>query len=86
MHMAIATIVGLALLAAFVATARQRNMPMQTASRNFVIVWLFLAAIHFCIGVFREGYPVTTELAVHAVIFGVPALAAWFVGRGNRGS
>ena len=82
------TLVGVLVLFAFVAIAgavnRRKGTPGINAPRAFVFIWLGVSAAHFYIGVVREGYPVATELAVHAVIFGVPALLAWYLARRSR--
>jgi hypothetical protein len=87
MHTLVMTLAGLAVLAAFVLGAGAVNR--RDAGRRFdgarVFLWFWAAVslVNFCIGVFSAGYPVTTELAVHLVIFGVPAAAAWYLsGRG----
>jgi hypothetical protein len=82
------TSLGLVLLLAFVAIAatltKRRGGPAFNAPRAFIALWLGISAAHFYIGVFREGYPVGMELAVHAIIFGVPALLAWYLSRRSR--
>lgn len=82
------TSLGVLLLFAFVAIAatmkRQKGPPAFNAPRAFIFIWLGVSAAHFYIGVFREGYPVAMELGIHAIIFGIPALLAWYLSR--RGS
>ena len=79
------TSLGVLLLFAFVAIAatmkRRQGPPAFDAPRAFIFLWLGVSAAHFYIGVVREGYPVTMELAIHAIIFGVPALLAWYLSR-----
>jgi hypothetical protein len=79
------TSLGVLLLFAFVAIAatinRRSGPPAFNAPRAFIFLWLGVSAAHFYIGVVREGYPVTVELAIHAIIFGVPALLAWYLSR-----
>jgi hypothetical protein len=82
------TLVGVLLLLAFVAIAKALNRgkgtPGINAPRAFIFLWLGISAAHFYIGVAREGYPVAMELAIHAIIFGVPALLAWYLARRER--
>jgi hypothetical protein len=82
------TALGVVLLLAFVAIAATRKRgpgpPAFNAPRAFIFLWLGISAAHFYIGVFREGYPVGMELAVHAIIFGVPAALAWYLSRRSR--
>jgi hypothetical protein len=84
------TSLGLVLLIAFIAIAgtlkKRPGPPAFNAPRAFVFLWLGVSAAHFYIGVFREGHPVGMELAIHAVIFGVPALVAWYLSRRSRAS
>jgi hypothetical protein len=82
------TLVGVLVLLAFIGIAnavnKRRGTPGIDAYRAFVFIGLGISAAHFYIGVVREGYPVAMELAVHAVIFGVPALLAWYLSRRSR--
>jgi hypothetical protein len=82
------TSLGLVLLLAFVAIAATMNKrqgpPGFNAPRAFIFLWLGISAAHFYIGVFREGYPIGMELAIHAIIFGVPAGVAWYLWRRSR--
>ena len=79
------TSLGVLLLFAFVVIAatinRRKGPPAFNAPRAFIFLWLGVSAAHFYIGVVREGYPVAMELAIHAIIFGVPALLAWYLFR-----
>lgn len=82
------TSLGVVLLLAFVAIAatlkKRPGPPAFNAPRAFIFLWLGISAAHFYIGVFREGYPIAIELAVHAIIFGVPAGLAWYLARRSR--
>ncbi len=79
------TSLGLVLLLAFVAISatlkKRQGRPAFNAPRAFIFLWLGVSAAHFYIGVFREGYPIGMELAIHAIIFGVPAGVAWYLAR-----
>jgi hypothetical protein len=83
MHMLMMTVIGLALLAAFVFGAHALNRAGTRINGPLVFIgfWLAVSAVSFLIGVFVAGYSVLTELGVHAVIFGVPAGLAWFLSR-----
>lgn len=82
------TSLGVVLLIAFVAIAatasKRHGPPAFNAPRAFIFLWLGVSAAHFYIGVFREGYPIGVELAVHAIIFGIPAGIAWYLLRRSR--
>lgn len=78
MHMLIATLVGLITLGTMIGIAAivsQRPDRSAIAAKIFLGLWLVASAIHFYRGV-QAGYSVGEELVIHAVIFGVPALAA----------
>ena len=47
----------------------------------FIPVWLACAAFNMWIGVSRAGYSVGDELPIFAVVFAVPAAAAWWLWR-----
>ncbi len=88
MHTLRITVIGLILLSLFVFVAAQLNQRKTRApvdgARVFVWIWLAASIVNFFIGVFVAGYSVLTELAVHVVVFGVPAGAAWFLSRRFR--
>jgi len=88
MHTLRLTLIGLILLSVFVFVAAQINQRKgRTAvngARLFILVWLVVSTLNFCVGVFVANYSVTTELAVHGVVFGLPAGVAWYLSRGRR--
>ena len=45
----------------------------------FIVVWLAFAALNMGIGVAKAGYSLAEELPIFAVIFAVPAVAAWLI-------
>jgi hypothetical protein len=47
-------------------------------------LWLLIAIGNMLVGVFTAGIPVSTELVVLVVVFGVPAVAAWLLGQRQR--
>lgn len=42
----------------------------------FTLLWLGICALNLRTGL-SHGYTLTEELPIHAVLFGVPAVAAW---------
>jgi hypothetical protein len=46
------------------------------ATAIFLGLWFVIAAVNMWIGVARAGYPVTEELPILLLIFGLPAIAA----------
>lgn len=83
MHTLIVTFGGLLLLALCLGIATRfgkspdSKMP---AAKVFVAIWLVFCAVHFYLGV-RAGHSVAMELATHLLIFGLPAMIAWYLGR-----
>ncbi len=74
---------GLVLLALFSGAgwAWRKAPGLRSGAAAFVPVWLGIALVNMWIGVSRAGYTVAQELPILAVIFAVPALAAWIVRR-----
>ena len=84
MHTLQMTLAGIAMLALFVGAAKLMNSPSWTihrATRLFVPLWLAIAIGNMLIGMLIAGIPFVTELLVLVVVFGVPAAAAWYLGR-----
>jgi len=83
MHTLRLTVIGLVLLSVFVFVAAQINQRKNQLAVDgawiFIWLWLAVAAINFCVGVFVAGYSVATESAVHLVVFGLPAGIAWYL-------
>jgi hypothetical protein len=75
MHTLIVTTVGFVLLAIFLLGSKNKS----SAAKRFIPVWLVLCVIHLAYGVLEAGYGLVDELGVHAVVFGVPALCAWWL-------
>ena len=81
------TVIGLALAVAFdvvleMLRRRGKNRSADGA-RLFIWIWLAITAVDFWVGV-EEGHGVSLELGVHALIFIVPAAAAWYLSRQRR--
>ena len=85
MHTLRLTLIGLILLSVFVfvtAQINQRNNRRDVdGARIFIWVWLVVSTINFCVGVFVANYSVAIEVAVHVVVFGLPAGVAWYLSR-----
>lgn len=84
MHTLRMTIIGLVLLALFVVAAMIINRSQGKRIDGawlFIWVWLVVAVANLLVGVFAANIPLITEIAVLAVVFGVPALVAWYVSR-----
>lgn len=84
MHTLRMTILGFVVLAIFFLGARLLNRgegkPVDGAW-IFIWVWLVAAVINLLVGVFSAGIPLLVEIPVLAVVFGLPALVAWYLSR-----
>ncbi len=88
MHTLRLTVIGLILLSVFVFVAAQINARKDKRTVDgaylFVWVWLAVSIVNFCVGVFVANYSFATEIAVHVVVFGLPAGVAWYLSRKFR--
>jgi hypothetical protein len=87
MHTLRMLLIGFAVLAIFVAGAHainKRGERRVNGARAFIWVWLIAAFVNMGVGVVKAGVPVHIELGVLAVVFGLPALAAWLIARKQR--
>ncbi|MGE8187397.1 hypothetical protein [Pseudomonas sp. NPDC086278] len=75
MHTAIIITFGLALLALMLFIGERVGFSRQTLTYSFVALWLALTVINGAIGVVTAGQPVSSELVVGSVVFGVPVAA-----------
>ena len=82
------TVIGLALAVAFdvvLEMLRRRGKSRGAdGAQLFIWIWLAITSVDFWVGV-EEGHGVSLELGVHALIFIVPAAAAWYLSR-RRGT
>ena len=53
-------------------------------ARIFILPWLAASVINMVIGVYWASVPLSTEIPVLAVVFGVPAAIAWYLARWLR--
>lgn len=84
MHTLRMTLIGFAVLALFVLGAWMLNRSQGKRIDGawiFIWVWLVAAVINLLVGVFAAGIPLIVEIPVLAVVFGLPALAAWYLSR-----
>jgi hypothetical protein len=79
--------IGVALAFAFDAIAAARNKRDATRALDggwwFIGIWVAVSAVDFGVGV-ATGHTIWLELAVHALIFVVPAAVAWYLSRQRR--
>src|SRR5471032_619056 len=75
MHTTIIIFFGLVLLALMLYIGERIGFSRQTLTYSFVVLWLALTVINGAIGVVTAGQPVSSELVVGSVVFGVPVAA-----------
>ena len=71
---------GLVALAVFVLGAVVLGKPAAAGARFFILPWLVVSLVNLYVGT-THGHSVVGELPFLAVVFGVPALAAFAVMR-----
>jgi len=84
MHTLRMTVLGFVVLAIFFLGSRLLNRGQDRKIDGawiFIWVWLVAAVINLLVGVFAAGIPLIVEIPVLAVVFGVPALVAWYLSR-----
>jgi FtsH-binding integral membrane protein len=84
MHTLRMTLIGFVVLAVFVMGAWALNRSQGKRIDGawiFIWVWLVAAVVNLLVGVYAAGVPLTLELLVLAIVFGLPALAAWYLSR-----
>lgn len=78
MRTAILLLIGLAVLGLFLGLAKPARR--RAAALAFVVLWLLVIGWNLSLGL-SHGYSLREELPIQAVLFGVPALAAWWFAR-----
>jgi hypothetical protein len=84
MRTLIVIVIGVALAFAFDAIAAAINQRRVTRGIDggwlFIWAWLLVTVADFGVGV-ATGHPMLAEIAIHALIFVVPAGVAWYLSR-----
>ena len=78
MRTAILLLIGLAVLGLFMGLAKPARR--RAAALAFVVLWLLVIGWNLSLGL-SHGYSLQEELPIQAVLFGIPALAAWWFAR-----
>lgn len=71
-------VIGLVLVAVFLRLAGPERRRL--AALIFVMAWLTVIGWNFSLGL-SHGYSLVEELPIQALLFGVPAFAAWWFSR-----
>jgi len=80
MHTVMVVAAGLVALALLVGVTALMGKSAGAGARLFILPWLAVALVNLYVGT-THGYSVAGELPFFAIVFGVPALAAWGVMR-----
>jgi hypothetical protein len=81
MHTLILVVGGLIALGLFVLVATLFKRSAADGARYFIVPWLAASLYNVYLGVTRAGIPLSVEIPVLVVVFGVPAAAAWLIAR-----
>jgi hypothetical protein len=81
MRTAIFIAAGLLLWAAFLGVAKfsSGTLAAAGATKGFIVVWFFAAAVNLWVGVSKAGYAFSEELPIFLLIFFAPAAVAALV-------
>ncbi len=79
MHILMLTVGGLMLLAVFYFGAGIVGRTGPAGAAIFIWFWLVLALANGAVGVLHAGIPIVNEIGALVPIFGIPALAAWYL-------
>jgi hypothetical protein len=79
MHIVMVVAIGLIVLTAFFFGASLMGRSGRDGAFVFIWVWLAVAIGNGIFGVVRAGIPVLNEVGAFIPIFGVPAIAAWYL-------
>jgi hypothetical protein len=81
MHVLMMVAAGLVALGIFVLAALLLGKSMADGARVFIWPWLAVAVANMLVGMYWANIPLSIELPVLVVVFGVPAAVAWLIGR-----
>lgn len=77
--------IGLAIMLLFLVTAhfvnKSRGAGFVDGGKLFIWFWLVATLLNGAYGFFAHGVSLLVEIAVFAILFGVPAGAAWYLSR-----
>lgn len=81
MHTLMMIVGGLVALGIFMLAAVLLGRSMADGARVFILPWLVAALVNMGVGVYWANIPVSVEIPVLLVVFGVPAGLAWLLAR-----
>jgi hypothetical protein len=86
MHTVMMVVGGLVALGIFILAAVLLGRRIGDGARVFIWPWLAASLVNMAIGVYWARIPMSAEVPVLIVVFGIPAGAAWLVARRFRAS
>jgi hypothetical protein len=75
---------GLVALGVFILAAVLLGRTLADGARVFIFPWLVAALVNMGLGVYWANIPVSVEIPVLLVVFGVPGGVAWLLARRNQ--
>jgi hypothetical protein len=84
MHILMMVVGGLVALGVFILAAVLLGRTLADGARVFIFPWLVAALVNMGLGVYWANIPVSVEIPVLLVVFGVPAGIAWLLARRYR--
>jgi hypothetical protein len=84
MHTLMMVVGGLVALGVFILAAVLLGRTVADGARVFIFPWLVAALVNMGVGVYWANIPVSVEIPVLLVVFGVPAGVAWLLARRYR--
>jgi hypothetical protein len=84
MHILMMVVGGLVALGVFILAAVLLGRTLADGARVFIFPWLVAALVNMGLGVYWANIPVSVEIPVLLVVFGVPAGVAWLLARRNQ--
>jgi hypothetical protein len=84
MHTLMMIVGGFVALGIFILAAVLLGRTLADGARVFIFPWLVAALVNMGVGVYWANIPVSVEIPVLLVVFGVPAGVAWLLARSYR--
>jgi hypothetical protein len=84
MHTLMMVVGGFVALGVFILAAVLLGRTVADGARVFIFPWLVAALVNMGVGVYWANIPVSVEIPVLLVVFGVPAGVAWLLARRYR--
>jgi len=84
MHTLMMVVGGFVALGVFILAAVLLGRTVADGARVFIFPWLVAALVNMGVGVYWANIPVSVEIPVLLVVFGLPAGVAWLLARRHR--